>query len=403
MITGISIMILAVLHADFGDAYWLMGANNILTTQRLDPVVYPNMVSTHVHSVLGGSNFGINASSDNLRRSACTSIPIPQDKSNYWFPQLYFQWQNGTFTSVNGNAVIEKSGYTKPFPDDFRMISGDPNLRTFDASSFAQQAVTYLCLDFSKTSGKFNELPKGRCRSGIRSQINFPSCWDGKNSDSPDHKSHVAFLSTGPDNGTCNDPNFPVTIPRIFLEVYWNTPIFDVFRPRAMVPDQPFVFSNGDPTGYGYHADFINGWEPGVLQRAVNECNCNPYGDPTCCAAQQIFTIDQNTNCYITDTVDEATTGILAALPGNNPVQAGCYEEYFETSTPALLSPIFVYNEMGDLLPPKGSIFIPSTTRNVTQTARGTCIRNWGAVSYKLDFVLVNMMALGLLYGVFFV
>ena len=95
-----------------------------------------------------------------------------------------------------------------------------------------------------------------KCPSGIRSQIvcapkmrslvrktqhvvqNFPSCWDGvvcanrpfnayrilkwlsfQNTDSPDHRSHVSFLSAGPDNGTCADPQFPKTLPRIFMEV----------------------------------------------------------------------------------------------------------------------------------------------------------------------------------------
>jgi len=200
-----------------------MGANNVLTTQRLDPVVYPGIVSTHVHSVLGGSNFGLNVTTSDLRKSQCTSIPILEDNSNYWFPNLYFQWANGTFTSANGSAVIyylfsEIPGKTTPFLDNFRMISGDPNLRTLDPSSFAQQAITFVCLDYNGVSSKYNELPTKRCPSGIRSQINFPSCWDGKNIDSSDHKSHVAFLSTGPDNGTCSDPNFPVTIPRIFME-----------------------------------------------------------------------------------------------------------------------------------------------------------------------------------------
>ncbi len=41
-----------------------------------------------------------------------------------------------------------------------------------------------------------------------------------QNVDSEDHISHVAFPSTGPDNGTCDDPNYPVTIPHIFIEVY---------------------------------------------------------------------------------------------------------------------------------------------------------------------------------------
>lgn len=74
-----------------GYGYWLMGANNFLTTQRVDPVVHPGIVSTHVHSVLGGSNFGLNITTDDLRKSECTSIPILEDKSNYWFPHLYFQ------------------------------------------------------------------------------------------------------------------------------------------------------------------------------------------------------------------------------------------------------------------------------------------------------------------------
>ena len=35
------------------------------------------------------------------------------------------------------------------------------------------------------------ELPKAQCKGGIRSNLLFPTCWDGVNLDSPDHKSHV--------------------------------------------------------------------------------------------------------------------------------------------------------------------------------------------------------------------
>ncbi|KAJ3846914.1 hypothetical protein EV368DRAFT_15002, partial [Lentinula lateritia] len=59
---------------------------NILTTQRLDPIVTPGEVSAHVHSVLGGSGFGLNVNTSILQESECTSIPIQEDKSNYWFP-----------------------------------------------------------------------------------------------------------------------------------------------------------------------------------------------------------------------------------------------------------------------------------------------------------------------------
>jgi Domain of unknown function (DUF1996) len=49
------------------------------------------------------------------------------------------------------------------------------------------------------------------------------SCWDGKNLDSPDHKSHVAYPTAGPasfdtDGGACPTTH-PVKIPQVMLEV----------------------------------------------------------------------------------------------------------------------------------------------------------------------------------------
>ncbi|KAF9558829.1 hypothetical protein CPC08DRAFT_538623 [Agrocybe pediades] len=352
------------------NAYWLMGAKNFITTERIDPVVNPGEVSGHTHSVVGGSNFGFNVTTEKLLKSECTSVPIVEDNSNYWFPHLYFQWSNGSFSSVDGGAVIyylfdDKPGTTKAFPPNFRMLSGNPASRTYDQKSFEQQAVTFLCLDFQNAIGgttKHNSIPKQQCPDGIRAQINFQSCWDGKNLDSSDHKSHVAYRSEGPDAGSCKDPKFPVTLPRIFLEVYWGTHAFRGLESEAKDPKQPFVFANGDPTGYGYHADFFNGWQPGVLQRAVDECHCNPYGDPTCCAEKGIFTLEKEKKCFITKSVDEQTTGMLLELPGNNPVQPEGVKAAMlkPTSTPGILSPVYVYRDEGKPSAPGKLITSPS-------------------------------------------
>lgn len=146
-------------------------------TERLDPVVNPGTVSAHVHTVVGGSNFGPVVTTASLRESECTSIPIAEDKSNYWFPTLYFQWANGSFTNVDVGVVIyylfaDESGKTTAFPDDFRMISGTPALRSYNSSSFAQQAVTFLCLNYATgVNAKTSELPTGQCPDGVRSQI----------------------------------------------------------------------------------------------------------------------------------------------------------------------------------------------------------------------------------------
>jgi hypothetical protein len=370
--------LLAAAVLSSANAYFLFAMNDIITTERIDPIVSPGKVSGHTHTITGGSNFRVTTNTSYLRQSECTSSPITQDKSNYWAPTLYFQWANGSFTSVSGNPVIyylfsDTPGTTTPFPDDFRMLSGTPTLRNYNSSSFAQQAITFLCLDFSGTSTKFNELPSQECPSGIRAQINFPSCWDGVNSDSVDHKSHVAFLSTGPDSGTCADPNFPKTLPRIFMEMYLDTADLYAQRDQAMNPNQPFVYSMGDPTGYGYHADFIMGWEDGVLQNVVDKCNCNEFGDPTCCSQAGIFDFTQGGSCRITRGVDEIATGTLPALPGDNPVVGlnGVAQNLVASVTPALISPVYAYT--GSSPTQTGTpVGPPVTATGATTTAAGT-------------------------------
>ncbi|KAJ7881100.1 hypothetical protein B0H14DRAFT_2706135 [Mycena olivaceomarginata] len=350
--TPLSKFLLAAAVFSSANAYFLFGMNNVITTERLDPIVSPGKVSGHTHTIVGGSNFRASTNTSYLRQSECTSSPIKEDKSNYWAPTLYFQWKNGSFTSVSGSPVMyylfsDTAGVTTPFPDDFRMLSGTPTLRSYDASSFAQQAITFLCLDFSGTSTKHSELPAQECPSGIRAQINFPSCWDGKNTDSADHKSHVAYLSDGPDSGTCKDPNFPKTLPRIFMEMYLDTAGLYAQRANAMNPSQPFVYAMGDPTGYGYHADFMMGWDKGVLDKVVDKCQCTSaaFGDPTCCSTAGYFTFKKGGTCRITRGVDEIATGTLPALPGNNPVVPlnGLSTNLVAPVTPALLSPVYVY------------------------------------------------------------
>ncbi|KAF8629970.1 hypothetical protein AX17_005536 [Amanita inopinata Kibby_2008] len=345
------------------DAYWLMGADDFITTERLDPIVSPGKISSHVHSVVGGSNFRAITNTSFLRESECTSVPIPQDKSNYWFPMGERELQQPHRGSCHKPfRLSDQPGTTKAFPDDFRMLSGNPTMRTYDPTSHAQQAISFLCLDFNGVSTRHAGLPLQACPSGVRAQINFPSCWDGKNVDSDDHKSHVAFLSGGPDSGSCSDPNFPVILPRIFMEVYWNTNQYESLRSQAMNTTQPFVFSYGDRTGFGYHADYINGWDAGVLQNAVDKCHCSEFGDASCCAQQGIFDLNKGKSCRITPSINEQTTGYLLRLPGNNPVQEeGSRATIFpDNSSPSLISPVYAYT--GDVAPQIGEVISPPSS-----------------------------------------
>lgn len=81
-------------------AFWIL-SHSTLTIDRLDPIIEPGKVSSHVHTVIGASAFGPTVSTESLQASNCTTSPVQDDLSSYWAPQLYHQNpENGTFTLV---------------------------------------------------------------------------------------------------------------------------------------------------------------------------------------------------------------------------------------------------------------------------------------------------------------
>lgn len=194
--------------------------------------------------------------------STCTSCTYAEDFSNYWTSTLYFKSpDNGTYQKVpqNANVGITQDGgmtvYYMPysaknnkvtaFKPGFRMIAGDPLSKTNNRVS-----ICHRCLGngegFAPCDAKdTGELPNKYCPNGIRASIIFPSCWDGKNVDSADHKSHVAYSNSG-GLGTPNCPStHPVAIPQVMYEIMWDT---GRYKNTSWYGNgkQPFVYSFGD-------------------------------------------------------------------------------------------------------------------------------------------------------------
>lgn len=96
-----------------------------------------------------------------------------EDKSNYWVPTLYFQWANGSFTSVDGAVSVKylfNPGEPTPFPDDFRMLAGSPNARSKNQTETASDQ-NFLCLNPSAQASRHDSLPSLPCPGGLRSQV----------------------------------------------------------------------------------------------------------------------------------------------------------------------------------------------------------------------------------------
>jgi len=92
-----------------------------------------------------------------------------------------------------------------------------------------------------------SEFPATPCPGGIRATVIFPSCWDGKNSDSPDHKSHVAYASGSAlagDVAGCPSTH-PVRIPQVMYEIMYDTSGFADAK-YYQNGKQPLVYSFGD-------------------------------------------------------------------------------------------------------------------------------------------------------------
>jgi hypothetical protein len=72
-----------------------------LTVGRADPIISPGVPSSHHHTIQGGSAFALSMTDDQLLSSTCTSSLVKNDKSNYWYPSLFFQDPtDGSFTPV---------------------------------------------------------------------------------------------------------------------------------------------------------------------------------------------------------------------------------------------------------------------------------------------------------------
>lgn len=214
------------------------------------------------------------------------------------------------------------------------MIAGDPNLRDFPyreieksiwiasdrtEDALRQKAVGFNCLNYLAPANAalgLRELPDevaNRCVDGIRAEVFFPSCWNGKDLDSSNHRDHMRYPSLM-DDGDC-PTGFKVRLVSLFFETIWNVHAFAGQKGR-------FVFSTGDPIGYGYHGDFMNAWDVNVLQQAIDQCT-SLSGVVEECRVFDIQSEDEMHQCTIPRTIKEDVVGPLDELPGCNTVEYG--------------------------------------------------------------------------------
>ena len=211
----------------------------------------------------------------------------------------------------------------QPFPPGFRMLSGVATARSYDTQTLIPGSdrpkadrVSFACLDIAPSKEQPG-MTRTSCVNGLRAQIHFQSCWDGINLYKEDN-SHVEYMS-GLDNGVCPSTH-PVPLIHLFYEVLYGV--------KEIKQDGgKFVFSQGDTTGFGFHGDFLNGWDPATLKSALDQgCATTPGGAVGDCAA---FKASDNPASFAQSCperpalVKEPVHGMINKLPGCITITSG--------------------------------------------------------------------------------
>lgn len=127
----------------------------------------------------------------------------------------------------------------------------------------------------------------------------------------------MSFPEIGDYNtGVCPESH-PTAIFSVFFEFFYDTGAIEDFN--------RYVYAMGDPTGYGLHGDFLNGWtDQDRLNKAIETCTgTNGVNDANCSlnvgtdgpgeAKPQPIEVPPPDE-------DVGEDGALKKLPGDNPV-----------------------------------------------------------------------------------
>lgn len=234
-----------------------------------DPIVYPGQPGrSHLHTFFG--NTGANAHSTvasiaSTGNSTCRGGTV--NRSSYWVPSVIDTRTGTPIKPATSNFYYKNGGVNpaiiQPVPLGLRMIAGDAKMDRPGANH-----IMNCNGEYGPQEG--NAMPVCPAGSEVWQAIDFPSCWDGVNLDSPDHKSHMAF----PVRNAC-PASHPVALPAIsFIVIYPVTASDDTRRWRLSSDN----YSTAQPGGYSFHADWFNGWRPDVKDQWTRNC-INPGND----------------------------------------------------------------------------------------------------------------------------
>jgi hypothetical protein len=222
----------------------------------------------HTHDYVGNLTTD-NTSTDQSLAAGGTTCANRADKSAYFWPLLRDITNAGANPGQDGNngtqlratsAVLQFRGNAQSkvvaMPQFLRIITG--NAKSFTQNGTNAKAA-WGCTGTNRvTTDKYPLCPRG---SQVTRTLDFPSCWDGQNLDSANHRTHVVF----PDAATGACPANTKAIPQLRDVLTYRVPSGPNFAVDSFPAELHKPITD--------HADFENVMSAALMNRVVSCIN----------------------------------------------------------------------------------------------------------------------------------
>ena len=254
-----------------------------------DAIVYPGQPGkAHLHQYFGNTIADANSTYESLRAagdSTCnfTGEGIAANRSAYWMPamldgkgnvvrpdyaSIYYKERPKTDPIVSDPNHPQFYGQAVALPNGLRFIMGwdiirrantNPGSFDFKCSGGPVAMVTYP--DMAQALAG---CPAG---ATLFATVRAPDCWDGKNLDSADHRSHLSY----PYNTNLGYFKCPTTHPYV-IPAYQLTAAWTVDENKATWTLSSDGMNPGGARGSTFHADFMEAWDPVIKKVWKDNC-----------------------------------------------------------------------------------------------------------------------------------
>lgn len=221
-----------------------------------DPIIFPGQPGkSHDHTFSGSLAINPDSTADELLASP-TNCRNTGDRSSYWMPTLLVNGQPRLPYQVRAyyRAGTHDTTQLHAIPFGLKLVAGN----AMATSPQSARIAGFQCrISGQGATVKKQALPP-QCGSEALFEMSvvFPNCWDGRNLDSADHRSHLSYAV----DYKC-DPAHPVQLPQLTLA--------ERFEPGTTRGTITLASMNSPLT---LHADFFNAWDPRSMDALMKHC-----------------------------------------------------------------------------------------------------------------------------------